>query len=93
MWEAMRPLVAVTRVRELEGMMASGKVLVEDIVAVSEEDTGGGYGVVWIRRGLVGELNRLHIPKSTLPSGRRGHEQPVNVLDSWEDLQPPSNPA
>ena len=40
MWEAMGPLVAVTRVRELEGMMASGKVLVEDIVAVSE-DTGG----------------------------------------------------
>jgi hypothetical protein len=26
----------------------------ENIAAVSEEDTGGGYGVVWIRRGLVG---------------------------------------
>ena len=25
----------------------------ENIVAVSEEDTGEGYGVVWIRRGLV----------------------------------------
>ena len=97
MWEAVRLLVrllvAVTKAREPEGMMASGRVLVEDIVAVSEEDTGGGYGVVWIRRGLVGELNRLHVPKSTLLSGKRGHEQPVNVLDNWEDLQPPSNPV
>ena len=27
-------------------------------------------------------LNRLHVPKSTLLSGRRDHEQPVNVFDS-----------
>lgn len=36
MWEAMRPLVAVTRIREPEGMMASGRVLVEEIVAVRD---------------------------------------------------------
>ena len=54
MWKAMRPLVAVTGIREPWRMMASRRVLVEDIFVVSEEDTGGGYGVVWIRRGLVG---------------------------------------
>ena len=46
-------MAAVTRIREPVGMTASGRILMEDIVAVSE-DTGGVYGVVWIRRGLVG---------------------------------------
>ena len=54
MWEAMRPLAAVTRIREPGGMMASGRVLARKLLLLVRRIQVGGYGVVRMRRGLVG---------------------------------------
>ena len=51
MWEAMRPLAAVTRIREPWGMMASGRVLVRTLLRLVRRIQA--RDMVWIRRGLV----------------------------------------